>query len=65
MPWAASDRRVRAQEFVAKSVARWAAASDETQDVGIALDRSKQLIASFGTAVSSGACVPSSANVCQ
>jgi hypothetical protein len=49
------DAKAEAKDFVAKSVARWAAASDETQDVANALARSKEIISMFSASVTSGA----------
>ena len=42
------------QMFVRSSIAKWAAASDETQEVAIALMRSKDIISMFSNTVAAG-----------
>jgi hypothetical protein len=44
------------QEFVSRSIARWVAASDETQKAVVQLNESKELISRFSNAVASRSC---------
>jgi hypothetical protein len=44
------------QEFVSRSIARWVAASDETQKAVVQLNDSKELISRFSNAVASRSC---------